>query len=299
MGGIERIDDFENLGLSEAIESDDPDALCARLSRLDFFVVDGGGNSLAHWASERRAPACLKRILEAGVPAAARNGSDQTPPFALVDEFSFHSRTRLGLGVAGIECLRLFLDFGADPNEIDGRGRSLLEALAFDPDACRLLLAAGAAADGPAAGLLRRGSPLHEAVAAAAPESVSLLLAAGAAMRTCPSDGTPFWAACGNTRRGAGECVRLLLEAGADPGESRSGMGALRRCEKNSPYPEELAAKILALAQSWARRGQDAFVAKAAKRHPILSSMASAFKEQKALLGVSASVSTKKRPSSL
>ena len=116
-----------------------------------------------------------------------------------------------------VDCVKLLLDYGADPNVINKDGYSPLHLAARrgNKDCLRLLLVAGA---NPNLASTQGGDvPLHEASEKGDLDSVKLLLSAGADVSKSSKFGTNamYWATL-NDREAV---VALLLESGADRGD--------------------------------------------------------------------------------
>jgi ankyrin repeat protein len=101
------------------------------------------------------------------------------------------------------------LEKGADPNQPDGRGETPL-MWAAQPEILELLLKKGA--DPNKHGLGYRNTPLIEAAAYGTTQTVSLLLAAGAAVNATNLNGATAF-----HRARTPEIAQMLITAGADP----------------------------------------------------------------------------------
>lgn len=172
--------------LIEALRTGTPDAI-RQLLRAEPEAAKRkgpGGNTPLLFAALYRDPATVKLLLDAGADPNARNDAGATP---------------LMWAVASLDNTRLLLDAGADPNIKSDEGRtplSIAAARAGATPVVKLLLDRGAK---PA---LSERKPLEEAIRAAEPDSVKLLLKAG------PPSPLPLDAA---VRGRCAACVELLL----------------------------------------------------------------------------------------
>ncbi|NQZ98748.1 MAG: ankyrin repeat domain-containing protein [Myxococcales bacterium] len=225
-------------------------AASAGHTRVTAALIEHGGNTLAqktgalHAANVRGDPELVRILLAAGAAAELDTGQGLTPlAFALqygsgdlVDvyvaeghETTVASAARLGR----IESLTTLLSNGADPRQATPDGRSPLQhAIQNDqPEALRVLLDHGVAADAPLATWDRR-SPLHEAAKHANTDVLALLLDRGADPNRLDRVGrSPLYDAVAHGRE---ESVRLLLDRGADPTHAPAGEALIDIARKDS-----------------------------------------------------------------
>jgi ankyrin repeat protein len=178
------------------------------------------GTSLLHWAVYYDDAALVEQLLERGAEIATRNDYDATPM----------SQAAI---IGNTDVLALLLAAGADPNEkgADDQTPIMIVARTSNTPAAELLIEAGA--DVNAVEKWRGQTALMWAAAQKQAGMVKLLLDAGAdpdaqslpnnwerqvtaepRMKVLPAGGlTPLLYAA---REGCTECVRLLIDAGAD-----------------------------------------------------------------------------------
>lgn len=169
-----------------------------------------------------------QRSEDAQKKGAARCAAASGDAAALLASMSFSSvegpdligRTAMHYAVENLECTKLLLTVGADPQPADATGLtpSHLSAACGSEHVLRELLKAGAQAGSPD----RVGrTPLHLAAGSDRPECVAALLEAGADPDALDRDG--YSALHVAAAFDGAQCVRLLLEAGANP--ERAGPG--------------------------------------------------------------------------
>jgi hypothetical protein len=141
-------------------------------------------------------------------------------PSALTEGPDLIGRTAMHYAAENLECTKLLLTVGADPQPADASGLtpSHLSAACGSARVLRELLRAGAPAE--AADRVGR-TPLHMAAGSDRPECVAALLEAGADPDALDRDG--YSALHVAAAYDGAQCVRLMLEAGADP--ERAGPG--------------------------------------------------------------------------
>lgn len=157
------------------------------------------GATALHLAAENNHCHLIEWLLENGFPLDAKN------------EFG-DSALHNAVGRNCVNAATLLLQKGGDVRERDGNGYGLVHDVSFADDLAmlKLLLEAGADVDDVSGG----GSwPLHDACLAGGAAAVSYLLQMGANPDLTSSGETAIFAA---VRGDSLECVRLLLEAGAN-----------------------------------------------------------------------------------
>ena len=188
--------------------------------RTDVNVSEADGTTALHWAVYYQDYDLVRRLIRADANVHARNEYGSTP-------------LQQAAISANAEILELLLDAGADANELGADGQTPLMIVSRTDaiESARILLDAGA--DPNAVEQWRGQTALMWASAQKQPEMVKLLLDAGAdpdaqslpnnwerqvtaepRMKILPVGGfTPLLYA---TREGCPECVRHLVNAGAD-----------------------------------------------------------------------------------
>ena len=209
----------ENL-LDLAIAGDTEQILSAFDRNSDPNLSQSDGTTLLHWAVYYEDPALVRRLIRAGANVALRNEYGATP-------------LSQAATLANEEIIELLLEAGADPDEkgADDQTPIMIVARTGDTEAATVLLEAGA--DVNTVEKWRGQTALMWAVAQKQPAMTALLLEYGAdpdaqslpnnwerqvtaepRMKVLPAGGlTPLLY---GAREGCAECVRLLIEAGAD-----------------------------------------------------------------------------------
>ena len=220
----------------EATRADDAQGVRALIDAgADVNARQGDGASALHWASHRDNLAIARLLVDAGADPNAANDLDATPLW-LAAENSSASMTEL------------LLDAGADPNLTLAMGETplMIAARSGAAETVALLLAAGA---NPNAAERERGqTALMWAAAQGHADGTGLLIDAGADVRARSRVWDQLENTAGNTntsgnfrmshggstpllfaaRGGDVDTARVLIEAGADPGETAaSGTSAL------------------------------------------------------------------------
>jgi ankyrin repeat protein len=157
------------------------------------------GATALHLAAAQNHCALLEWLLEEGLDLAAR------------DDFG-HSALQIAVNSNSVDAARLLLAKGADVHERDDNDYGLVHAVSFAHDNAmlELLLNAGANVNDVSGG----GSwPLHDACEQGDAGAVAYLLHRGAKPDLTSTGKTALFAAVASDSL---DCVRLLLEAGAD-----------------------------------------------------------------------------------
>ncbi len=198
--------------------------------------ADAEGNTPLHYAALCAEPAVAAILVDAQAPLEIRNHDQDTPlavaaaaanwpVLRLLIERGARGETALPAAAAiaedDPEGVRVLIRHKATVDAVDGLGRSALLTAARENhiDIARALLDAGAdaaLADG------HGTTPLMEAARAGATGVVTLLSERRADVRATDQHGrTALMLACQSPRSTA-ECVRLLIDAGADPAHAGS-----------------------------------------------------------------------------
>lgn len=170
-----------------------------------------GGETALHLAASRNNIGCVQALVKAGAKVNCKDRLDRTPLHMLHQKGSEY-----GASLDHLECVKVLLEAGSDPNAIGNIGPALESINMAHSECVRAMLAAGANPNLQDPDTL--AAPLHRAVIGNHWESVVLLLAAGAdpnlvdGIRGETPLHTAVWGGHGN-----GACVRLLLRSGADP----------------------------------------------------------------------------------
>ncbi|XBH82513.1 hypothetical protein VPH35_071149 [Triticum aestivum] len=179
-----------------------------RANLADMDILEGAG-LLGLASYTRQMKVCEYLVEELGLDVNAGGSRGGPPP--------------LGCAALSGECVaaRYLLNHGADPNKIDGAGLAPLHCAAKNgnEEVMRLLLSRGASVD---IDDVFQGTPLHTASSFGNAGALKILLDHHAdPNRVSQVSGTPLIMALDSTKHGVSEsdtlnCVKLLVKAGAD-----------------------------------------------------------------------------------
>lgn len=222
--------------IDAAHAGDEAAALELLRSGADAKEAAPDGTTALHWAAHNDDVELARRLVREGADVSARNDYGATP----LSEAAI---------IGNVEMLDLLLDAGADANEANADGQTALMAVARtnNVEAARRLVRAGA--DVNARETWRGQTALMWAAHDRRPAMVKFLLQEGAdpnavstvnhwQRQTTTESRAQYRPAGGLTpllyaaREGCDECVRLLVEGGA---------------EVNLPDPDEISALIIAI----------------------------------------------------
>ncbi len=196
----------------------------------DVNQVDETGSTSLMLAAHTGSPNCVHLLLEAGANAKHTDKYDSTPLACaayhgcaeyqnVINPHGNHAENQAKRPLSverkrdKLECTKLLLEAGADPNSISTFGQAPLLRAAWDsvPKCVELLLKSGADVN-----LKNKHgqTPLMKASWQNASECAELLLEAGAHVNQADNRG---WTSLGKSAwQNAPDCMKLLLHAGAD-----------------------------------------------------------------------------------
>jgi ankyrin repeat protein len=206
----------------DAARAGDSAAVLALLAQgADVNAAEVDQTTALHWAVHHDDARLVERLIDAGANAAIRNSYSATP-------------MSIAAAIANVAVIEMLLDAGADPDSMNETGQTALMVVARNTnvDAARLLLEHGA--DPNAAERQKRQTALMWAAAQSQAPMVELLIANGADVnarstvnarpRQVSSEPRAGYQAAGGltpllyaAREGCLQCVRHLVEGGADP----------------------------------------------------------------------------------